>query len=93
MLVTLARKPFQTDSLSENVLLVQTGALNIEATRLPTEEDLRRVSKAGVKGYVGTKAFRIRARTAFESAKASGRYPSNVIVFGVFKPFPFWKQI
>src|SRR5699024_2556391 len=56
-----------------------TGAINIDATRIPTEDDTRRNSKGGENGLIGTSTFKIRERRVEDFPKKEGRFPANCI--------------
>jgi site-specific DNA-methyltransferase (adenine-specific) len=75
--IILARKPL-AGTLAENALAHGCGGLNIDATRIPTEEPLGR-AKAGWQkgGYVGGKYPGWDSRGV---TKEGGRWPANVLL-------------
>ena len=77
--ITVARKPLSEGTVVENVLKHGTGGINIDESRIPTEEDQRRPSKGGENGLVGSGTFKIRERTVDEQIKQPGRFPANLI--------------
>ena len=88
--IALARKPIKT-SIRENCLKYGTGALNIDATRVPYEDeaDLKLVvdwankyTSPGVQEYakLDGSAERTHTEEQFKSeASTAGRFPANVV--------------
>lgn len=80
--VTIARKPPE-GSVVGSVRKHGTGALHIEASRIPTDDDLGggAYSKQGSERYDGTESWRYR-RTgeAGEFVQPSGRWPANLLL-------------
>jgi hypothetical protein len=80
--IVMARKPFKGSTI-DNVLEHGTGALNIDATRIPTDETL---CGSGKKNADGTytrhkgKDFGQGMMPVVEYNGSQGRYPSNVIM-------------
>lgn len=77
--IILARKPV-VGPLVDNVMEHGTGALNIDACRVPTDEDRRRNAKGGENGLNGESTFKIRDRRAEDQPMTNGRYPANVLL-------------
>lgn len=77
--VVVARKPLE-GTVASNVLAWGTGALNIDATRISTEEDRRRNARGGDNGLNGEGTFRIRERRADDQPLTAGRWPANVVL-------------
>lgn len=77
--VVVARKPLQ-GTVAANVLAWGTGALNIDATRISTDEDRRRNARGGDNGLNGEGTFRIRERRADDQPLTAGRWPANVVL-------------
>lgn len=75
---TLARKPLSENTVAANVLKHSTGAINIDGSRIETEDDNRRNAKGGDNGLNGSDTFKIRERFA-EDQTQQGRFPANVI--------------
>jgi site-specific DNA-methyltransferase (adenine-specific) len=85
--IVMARKPFRT-SVAENVLKHGTGALNIDATRIPVDpndpvKDAVWTSRPsafrdGTQGFVTSQAEGDRNSSAETAEK--GRWPANVIL-------------
>jgi DNA modification methylase len=78
--VVMARKPLSEKTVAENVLEWGTGGINIDESRIPTDEDQRRPSKGGENGLNNTNTFKIRERTVEEQPKHEGRFPANLIL-------------
>lgn len=88
--IIVARKPLD-GTVAANVLAYGTGALNIEACRVPGGEDTRRNAAGGDNGLAGSGTFRIREHRADEMPVRSGRFPANLIHDGsdeVLELFP-----
>lgn len=77
--IIVARKPL-VGTVAANVLAYGTGAINIDATRIATDEDRRRNAAGGQNGLNGERTFRIRERRAEDVPETSGRFPSNVLL-------------
>jgi DNA modification methylase len=78
--VVMARKPLEENTVVDNVLKWGTGGINIDESRIPTDEDQRRPSKGGENGLNNTNTFKIRERTVEEQPKHDGRFPANLIL-------------
>jgi len=79
--IALARKPIKT-SIRENCLKYGTGALNIDATRVPWPGETPQLSKRGV--YADTTEMSDSMTSALKPeqvpvANNAGRFPSNVV--------------
>ena len=77
--VIVARKPIK-GTVAANVLAHGTGGINIDACRVPTDEDRRRNAKGGENGLNGESTFKIRDRRAEDQPMTNGRYPANVLL-------------
>lgn len=78
--IIVARKPLEGSTVVVNVLQHGTGAINIDACRIETDEDTRRNARGGSNGLNGEATFRIRERRAEDQPKRDGRWPANVIL-------------
>lgn len=81
--ITLARRPFAT-TVAANVAAYGTGALHIDAARIPVgDEDYAR-NHSGDRGHAGTRAMEDRGATDLRmgggSAHDAGRWPANVVL-------------
>ena len=85
--ICMARKPFRGSTI-DNVLKHGVGALNIDATRIPAEQDLvdwyakypEQKSKDGVYENYNPEVTVRRANTQpVDTTEIQGRYPSNVL--------------
>jgi hypothetical protein len=77
-LIAMARKPLSEKSIAANVLKWGTGALNIDACRIATDEDRRRNAAGGDNGLHGSSTFKIRERRAEDQPITEGRWPANL---------------
>lgn len=77
--ICMARKPLVEKTVAENCLKYGTGGINIDESRVGTEEDNRRPSKGGENGLNGTSTFKIRERKVEDQIKQTGRFPANLI--------------
>jgi hypothetical protein len=81
--ITVARKPF-SGTVAANVLAHGTGAINVDACRVPLEEDCR-LLKGGTYGGnrgsdKGTSMFGTNTKgLGYEVPSANGRWPANLI--------------
>jgi DNA modification methylase len=81
--ITMARKPL-VSSVAANVLAHGTGAINVDACRVPLEEDCR-LLKGGTYGGnrgsdKGTSMFGTNTKgLGYEVPSANGRWPANLI--------------
>lgn len=72
---TLARKPLSENTVAENVLKYGTGGINIDGSRIETEEELN--YGTGTKSNVGFKTSPQNNERPVYDGK--GRFPANVI--------------
>lgn len=72
----LVRKPCE-GSIVANVLKWGTGGINIDACRIPTNDDTRR-PRSGVHDGATGETFQIRPRTADEKPQPDGRWPAHL---------------
>ena len=75
--IVLARKPLSEKTVAENVLKWGTGGLNIDGTRIPTNEKLGRNNKARSDG---TSYIIQRKDRYIDNSTGKGRFPANVIL-------------
>ena len=77
--ICMARKPLSEKSIAENCLKWGTGGINIDESRVGTEEDTRR-QKGGWQdnGYVGGE-YDSEKYDAFKERENIGRFPANLI--------------
>ena len=86
--ITLARKPFAC-TVAANVLAHGTGALNIDASRVPAGESTIRIQGSAEIGFHGGNFA-----PGLETGSAAGRWPANLVhdgsdeVLGVFPTAP-----
>ena len=71
--IVLARKPLSEGTVAANVLRWGTGALNIDATRIATDESTKRTSNAGTNGD----GWRM-GKSAHINGSDTGRWPANL---------------
>jgi DNA modification methylase len=87
--ICMARKPIKT-SIAKNVEKWGTGALNIDATRIPIDDELKewynkypeQKSKAGVHTNYNPELrekVRIDKQPPIDTSQVEGRFPSNVL--------------
>lgn len=82
MLITLARKPL-VGTVASNVLAYGCGALNIDATRIGTDDSLNggAYAKEGAQRHDGTENWRYkREGGAGEYQQPAGRWPANILL-------------
>jgi DNA modification methylase len=73
--MVLARKPFTTSSLAQNIIVNGVGGLNIDAVRIPTDEDTGRRPGDGA-----ATTWKIERGTERSTAHTGGRWPTNVLI-------------
>lgn len=86
--IIMARKPLE-GTLTANVMKYGTGALNIDASRVPMNGEVVRTMQGGALGVAMRKGYRMRY-TPYQS-DPNGRWPSNVVHDGsdeVVQHFP-----
>lgn len=66
--------------MAGNVLAHGVGGLNIDASRVGTDEDTRRNAAGGNNGLNGESTFKIRERRVEDQVRQSGRFPANVLL-------------
>lgn len=99
----LVRKPLE-GTVARNVLQYGTGGLNIDGTRIGTDEDTRRNARGGDNGLHGSSTFKIRERRAEDQPERDGRWPAHVVLdeeaaalldeqSGIAKPKPGSKHL
>jgi DNA modification methylase len=75
--ITLARKPLE-GTIAENVLKWGTGALNVDAARVETDESLQRPERRGL-GQTGGWANYSQTPGMYGTPQGQGRFPANLI--------------
>jgi DNA modification methylase len=75
--LTLARKPLE-GTIAENVLKWGTGALNVDAARVETDESLQRPERRGL-GQTGGWANYSQTPGMYGTPQGQGRFPANLI--------------
>jgi len=75
--VVLAQNPLSEDTIAQNLLKHGTGALNIDASRIPTEEnweggEIDSPVEGSLEGFSGLNG-------EMSGSHSKGRYPSNVV--------------
>lgn len=79
--IIVARKPLD-GTVARNVMEYGTGALNIDACRVPTDGEKLNYGTfhaGGENGLNGTSTFRIHERHYPEGYQPSGRFPANLV--------------
>lgn len=94
--IILARKPLE-GTVVQNVLKYGTGALNIDACRVPTKDNLNggAYAKNGKDRHDGKENWRFKHGGAGEYQQPEGRWPANIILDAdgsVDGYFPFTKS-
>jgi site-specific DNA-methyltransferase (adenine-specific) len=74
----LVRKPLAEASIAANVLEYGTGALNIDACRIDTKDQLGRVNQPGANGWKNSSGGATRA--TYDPVAATGRWPANLVL-------------
>lgn len=77
--IIIARKKIK-GTLINNVLVNGVGAINIDACRIPTGEDLARINKGDEGMFVVGTGSNKAAQLKEQGEKYGGRFPSNVIL-------------
>lgn len=88
--IVLARKPFK-GTVAANVLANGTGAMNIDACRIPVSDEITtpqsdptqrtgEVGRAHTYSRIDKADFNERQRVAVERANSMGRWPANVLL-------------
>jgi DNA modification methylase len=73
--MVLARKPISESSLAKNIVRWGVGGLNIDAVRIPTDEDTGRRPGDG-----DATTWKIERGTERSEAHAGGRWPTNTLI-------------
>jgi DNA modification methylase len=74
----LCRKPLAEPTIAANVLKWGTGALNIDACRISTQDTLGRLNNPGANGWKNSSGGPTRA--TYDPIAASGRFPANLLL-------------
>ena len=85
-ILTIVRKPLSESSVAENIKKHKTGAINIDACRIGTEQILINTFDEGAKPFGGG------AGCVYSTRTSNGRWPSNLVHNGskeVLDLFPF----
>jgi len=77
--IVVARKPL-IGTVASNVLEWGTGGLNIDGSRIGTEEMLRKAGPAGIPSGVGNYVGNEKPRPFLTEQSIQGRWPANVIL-------------
>lgn len=81
--IVVARKPLSEQTIAANVLRWGTGALNIDASRIPwtSMEDAAAAAAAATTGFANSRARgrAIQSHSIGTEYKIAGRWPSNLI--------------
>ncbi len=77
--IVLARKPLSEKTIAENVMKWGTGGLNIDATRIPTDETLMRPARQGIGDVGGWSSYK-QKDGMYGTPLGKGRFPANVIL-------------
>ena len=76
--VVLARKPLAEKTVARNVLAYGTGAINVDACRIATDEDTGRAQGSDIRG--GTWVSSTRKSSYVSVGSPAGRWPANVLL-------------
>lgn len=90
--ITVARKPLEEKTVAKNVLKYGTGAINIDESRVPTDEPRKLLGNSDESK--SDSIFRLQSRTTVGSTN-QGRFPANLIHDGseeVTELFPYTKS-
>lgn len=88
MVVTIARKPIEAQSVAHNVLLHLAGCLNIDQTRIDSDQPAKACSGSGWKsqneknaeqGYRSIDYYAGQQSWAYKPSD-KGRFPANVVM-------------
>jgi DNA modification methylase len=78
--ICVARKPLSENTLAENVLKHKTGGINIDACRVPTEEEIINHSRSSESAVSKGKYSDSKAQDTHQtSGQKLGRFPANII--------------
>jgi site-specific DNA-methyltransferase (adenine-specific) len=77
--IVVGRKPLGGRTVAENVLLWGVGGLNIDGSRIGTDEMLRKAGPAGIPSGTGNYVGNEKPRPFLIEQSAQGRWPANVI--------------
>ena len=73
-IITIVRKPLSESSVAENIKKHKTGAINIDACRIGTEQILINTFDEGAKPFGGG------AGCVYSTRTSNGRWPSNMVL-------------
>ena len=76
--IVLARKPLAEKTVARNVLAHGTGAINVDACRIATDEDTGRAQGSDIRG--GNWVSSTRKSSYVSVGSPSGRWPANVLL-------------
>ena len=79
--IVMARKPISEDNIAKNVLKWGTGAINIDKSRVPTDETITTHSKSG--SYDEIYSVYGKIETHQTPGQELGRFPANFIHDGI----------
>ncbi len=77
--ITVARKPLSEKTVAENVLKWGTGGINIDGSRVGTEEITQRLATVDGGTAIGAKAVGVKQKATGETTTTTGRFPANLI--------------
>ena len=80
--ILMANKPFSESTIVGNVLRWGTGAINVDATRIPFNGEIK-TTKRTVPKSEGTKMGRFKENTNLATPSSKGRFPANLLVSDV----------
>ena len=76
--IVLARKPLAEKTVARNVLAYGTGAINVDACRIATDEDTGRAQGSDIRG--GNWVSSTRKSSYVSVGSPAGRWPANVLL-------------
>jgi DNA modification methylase len=88
--ITMARKPIE-GTVANNVLKYGTGGLNIDKSRVGTEQITQRLATVDGGKAIGGKGVGIKQKATGETTTTQGRFPANLLHDGsdeVVREFP-----
>jgi hypothetical protein len=80
--ITMARKPLAEGSVAENAIRYGTGAIHVEATRIPATDGYQKAWDKPVSTNIGTGTY-IHGAVSVKDLSAyrpSGRWPANMVI-------------
>lgn len=78
--IVVARKPLEKGlTVAENVLKYGTGAINIDASRIGTDDKINSVSNQNIRGHMIGSGDSGKERDTIYEQHSQGRWPANII--------------